>query len=138
MKKYSFNNWFEINRDYGSVLLRILIGAYLIYMQHDNVFNNKNMIDVEGYFRENKIPIPVVSAYLSVFAQFFCGVLIMLGAFVRYASAVLVFNFIIAFIAVDFYKTYPLNFPAQIMLSSSLLFLFQGAGKLSIDDWLKK
>lgn len=131
------NNWFENKKDYGVIFIRLLIGVYLIYVQHDNFFNSQNMIDVGNFFASHKIPLPFFSAYLSVYAQFFAGILFILGACTRYAAAVMVFNFIIAFIAVDIHKVYPHNFNAQVMLFSSLFLLFNGAGKLSLDKWIQ-
>jgi putative oxidoreductase len=133
----SINDWFENKREYSPVFIRLVVGAYLVYLQQSNVFSYENMIAVGEYFDGHNIPFPMISAYISAYAQFIAGILFLLGAFIRYAAVVMVINFIVAFIAVDIHKVYPQNFPAQVMLSSALFFLFYGAGKLSIDEWIK-
>ncbi len=104
--------WFENKREYGLVAIRLVVGAYLVYVQHDNVFNLESMAGVVQYFDTLNIPMPALSAYVSVYAQFFAGLQYITGAFTRYAASAMVINFVVAFIAVDFHRTYPQNFPA--------------------------
>jgi putative oxidoreductase len=131
------NEWFENKREYGLVAIRLVVGAYLVYVQQNNVFNPESMAGVAQYFDTLNIPMPALSAYVSVYAQFIAGLLFIVGAFTRYAAAAMVINFVVAFIAVDFHRTYPQSFPAQIMLSSAILFLFCGSGPWSVDHRLK-
>ncbi|MEW6736935.1 MAG: DoxX family protein [Acidobacteriota bacterium] len=129
--------WLDRRRDYGTLFIRLVVGVYLIYGTQDNVFSYARMIEFRDFLAAHKFPIPLFSAYLSVYAQFSAGILYILGAFTRYAAAVMIINFIVAFVAVDLYQPYPRNFPAMVMLSSSLLLLFQGSGRPSVDAWLK-
>jgi len=130
--------WLEERRDYGALFVRLVVGAYLIYGTQDNVFSWARMLEFRDFLAAHKVPLPLFSASLSVYAQFIAGTLFILGALTRYAAAVMVINFIVAFIVVDLHRPYAQSFPAQVMLASSMFLLFHGAGRPSMDAWLSR
>jgi len=130
--------WLEQRRDYGALFIRLVVGSYLIYGTQDNVFSYARMLEFRDFLAAHKVPLPLFSAHLSVYAQFIAGILYILGALTRYAAAVMVINFIVAFVAVDLHGTYARSFPAQAMLASSLFLLFHGSGRPSVDAWLSR
>lgn len=75
---------------------------------------------------------------MSVYAQFICGILFIIGAGVRYAAVVMIINFIAALIIAHIGDAYPNMFPALMMLAAACFFLLHGAGKLSVDELLRK
>lgn len=130
--------WLERRRDFAVLLLRILIGFTLFYGSQDNVFNHARMVEFQQFLLESDVPFPVFSAFLSVYAQFLCGVLIILGVAIRPASAVMIINFIAALFIAHRTGGYMPAFPALTMLFTSIFFLFNGAGQWSIDALLAK
>lgn len=110
---------------YGEVFIRLSIGFHLIYGTQDNVFSWDRMIEFSNFLDEFGFPFPLASAVISVYAQFICGVLFILGIGVRTAAAIMIFNFIIAltFVHITVGDSYPNMFPALMMLSGSIYLL---------------
>jgi len=125
-------------REYGAFPLRLLIGAELIRGTQDNVFSYGRMLEFAGFLGGHGVPFPLFGAFLSAYAQFLCGVLLILGLAVRPAAAVMVVNFAAALLIAHRATPYQATYPALLMLAAALLFLFQGAGKPSLDDWLER
>ena len=121
---------------YGLFLLRLLIAARLIYGVQDNVFSWKHMLEFEHFLAERGVPFPLFGAILSVYVQFTCGILVLLGACIRWASILLIINFITALLIAHRGDTFVGMFQALTILVSGFVFLFEGAGKLSIDERL--
>jgi putative oxidoreductase len=131
-------DWFEQRRDYAPIFIRLFAGVFLIYMSQDNVFSWERMLEFEKFLRQFGFPLPLVSAVVSVAFQFAAGILFILGAFVRPAAAVMVFNFIVALVMVHRKLPFREALDPCAMLASSLFLLFNGAGRPSVDAWRKR
>ena len=123
---------------YGLFLLRLLIAVRVIYGVQDNIFSWKQMLEFEHFLAGKGTPFPLVGAVLSVYVQFICGILVLLGAFIRWASIPLIINFIAAIFIAHRGDTFVGMFQALTILIAGFVFLFEGAGKLSIDELLRK
>ncbi|HXG66197.1 MAG TPA: DoxX family protein [Blastocatellia bacterium] len=126
-------DYFKKRRDYAAIFIRLIVGFHLIYGTQDNVFSYARMLEFKEFLDARGVPFPLYAAHLSVYAQFVCGILYILGAATRYAAVVMIVNFIAALIIAHRNDPYPPMFPALMMLSASLFFLFHGAGRPSID-----
>lgn len=84
------------------------------------------------------VPIPMVSAILSVYAQLFSGIMILIGWKIRIAALLMILNFLVAIIMVHWGQSFEQMTPPLAILFSSLLFLFYGAGRISIDSKVHK
>ena len=127
------DRYFESRKDYGAIFLRLIIGWRLIDGTQDNVFSWTRMIEFRDFLQNHGVPLPLVAANVSVYAQFICGILYILGAFIRPAALVMVINFIAALIIAHIGTTFQQSFEALMMLFGSLFFLFYGAGRISVD-----
>ena len=127
-------SFFDRYREYGLFFIRLIIGFHLVYGTADNVFSWARMIEFRGFLASHGVPFPLFSANLSAWAQFICGLLFIVGAFVRPAAAVMIINFICALLIAHRTGGYPPAALALIMLFSSIGFLFHGAGKPSWDE----
>ena len=132
------DTFFEQRKEYGAIFLRLVIGWRLIDGTQDNVFSWERMIEFKDFLEQHGVPSPLLAAHVSVYAQFLCGVLYMVGAFVRPAAVVMIVNFIAALIIAHIGLTFEQSFDALMMLFGSVFFLFYGAGKISVDDWLRR
>jgi putative oxidoreductase len=117
---------------YGLFIFRILIAARLIWGVQDNILNWGHMLEFEEFLAQRGTPFPLVGAVLSVGVQFLCGVLILLGAFIRWASIPLIVNFIAALIIAHRGDSFVGMFPALTMLAAGVLFLCEGPGKFAL------
>ncbi|HEY5825738.1 MAG TPA: DoxX family protein [Cyclobacteriaceae bacterium] len=124
---------FKSKKEYAPLFIRIMAGFHLVYGVQDNVFSWDRMVEFEKFLSAHSFPLPLVCAIVCVYAQLICGLLFIAGLFTRTAALVMVFNFIVAILAIHIGDTYRGVFPAIVMLSSSLFLLFNGAGKFSLD-----
>jgi putative oxidoreductase len=131
-------SYLENYKEYGVIFIRLIIGFHLVYGTQDNVFSYARMEEFAGFLSLHNVPFPLFSAFLSAYAQFVCGILFVLGAFVRPAAIVMIINFIAALFIAHIGDTYPNTFPALMMLAAACFFLIHGAGRLSADNLLEK
>jgi putative oxidoreductase len=130
--------FFRRHERYGVLFLRLLIGAFIIHGVADNVFSRAHMVEFEKFLGARGVPNPLVAAHVSAYAQFICGWSILLGAFLRPLSIVFIINFIAAIVIAHLGHSFRQLFPALMMIAAGLFFLFNGAGPLSVDEWLAK
>lgn len=129
------NGFFDNKKDYGVFFLRMLIGWRLIDGTQDNVFSWDRMLEFRDFLQQHQVAYPLVAAFVSVYAQFICGALYILGLFIRPAAIIMIINFIVALLIVHLGTTFQDSFQALTMLFGSVFFLFYGPGKLSAERW---
>jgi len=130
--------FFERHREYGAVFVRLVVGFVLIYGTQDNVFSHERMLEFRDFLAARRVPLPLFAAYLSAYAQFVCGILYVLGLLVRPAALVMVVNFVAALVIAHLDTPLDAARLALCMLFSSLFLLFNGAGELSLDNYLSR
>jgi len=132
-------NYLDSKKHLGIFLLRIFVGARLLYGVIDNIISWERMIEFSNFLSNNGFPFPMANAIISVYVQFFCAILILLGYKIRYASFALVINFLVALIFVHIRANDTIEgmTAALAMLVGCLTFLFTGADKISLDDRFK-
>lgn len=130
--------WLERHSALGVPLFRLFLGATLVYGTQDNVFSAERMLEFRDFVERNGFPAPLFSAYLSAYAQFICGLLILAGAGTRPAAAVMVINFIVALLMVHRNLPFSANIAPLAMLFGALLLLFHGPGAYSVDAALRR
>jgi putative oxidoreductase len=119
--------------DLALLLLRWVTGAFLIYQSHDNVFSAERMGEFEKFLTQFGFAAPHLMAPLSVYAQFVCAILFILGLLTRWAGLVTVFNFIVAVWMVHAPEPFNLWWPALVLVFLGLLFATVGPGRYSVD-----
>lgn len=125
-------------KQYADLPIRLAVGFHLIYGTQDNVFSWDRMLEFRDFLEVFGAPLPLVSAVVSVYAQFICGILFILGWKVRWAGMVMIFNFIVAILLVHLKDPYPNIYPAISMLAGSLFMFLNGTGSLSLDVVMNK
>ena len=130
--------FFRRRREYGAFFVRLVVGLILVHQSQDNVFSYARMLEFRDFLAARNVPWPLVAAHVSVYAQFICGILYLLGLFVRPAALLMIINFIAALVIA--HRNPPIEgaFLALVMLFCSLFLLFNGAGKPSIDDRIER
>jgi len=129
--------FFELRKAYGAIFLRLVIGWRLIAGVWHYVFQLKPISEVEEFFATLNLPVPLLCAYLSVYAQFICAILFIIGLWFRPAAIVMIINFTVAIIAAHLNDAIEKSFAPWVILASSCFFLFNGAGKVSIESRIK-
>ena len=131
-------NFFQRFAGAGHVALRLFIGAVLVYGTQDNVFNHARMLEFRDFLMKHSFIYPLMSAYLSAYAQFICGCLIFVGAAVRPAALIMIVNFIVALLMVHTKTPFTVNIAPMAMLAGSIFLLFEGAGPFSVEALLSR
>ncbi len=124
----------EKYKDFGALFLRLVVGSFLVYGTQDNVFSYKQMQEFEHFLAARGVPFPLLAAFVSVYAQFVCGILFIVGAATRAAAVVMIINFIAALFIAHRGDSFRDMLAALMMLASAIFFLLHGAGKPSFDE----
>ena len=122
-------------KDRAVLIPRLFTAGVLLYGTQDNVFSAERMHEFERFLAERGTPAPVLAAHVSVYAQFLCGLLILVGAAPRWAGAVMGVNFLAALVIAHRGAPFQANIAPLAMLALSAFFLLHGAGPLSVEAW---
>ncbi len=131
-------SFFKRRREYAALFLRLIIGSFIIWGVQDNVFSRAHMEEFARFLGARGVPFPLFAAFLSAYTQFVCGILILVGAYVRLISIPFIINFVAAIIIAHRGDGFRAMFPALLMIFVGLFFLFHGAGKPSVDEWRER
>lgn len=121
------------HRELAPLLLRLFVAGVLIYGTQDNVFSQARMLEFRDFLAQNGFPYPLASAYLSAYAQFVTGILLLAGLFTRASAAIVVVNFVVALLMVHVGLPFSANIAPLAMLVGGLFFVLQGAPRYSVD-----
>jgi putative oxidoreductase len=122
--------------DAALLLLRLVIGAFLIWGVWDNIASTAQMNEFVGFLRKFGFPAPELMAALSVWAQFLVGVALILGLATRWAGIVCSINFVVAILMVDRFGGLRNAFPAVCLVLIGLYLATYGGGRMSVDAWI--
>lgn len=123
---------------WAPLLLRLFIGFVLVYGTQDNVFSHARMLEFRDFLEASGFPYPLASAYLSAYAQFLTGILLLVGLFTRYAAIIVVVNFVVALWMVHLHLPFNENIAPMAMLVGGLFFVLYGAPRYSMDAFLAR
>lgn len=125
--------------DLGPLILRVVVGAHLMFMTQDNVFSWARMLEFRDFMAHHGFAFPLFCAVLSVVGQFFGGLALVLGLCTRFAGLIVAINFVVAVCMVDSKLPYPGAFPALALVAAGLCLMFTGGGRYSLDRvWRKR
>ncbi len=133
MKKFIFLDSLAGLQDLALLALRVLTGAFLIWGVWDNIADPARMDEFVEFMTQFGFPAPEFMAPLSVWFQFGCGVLFILGLFTRWAGLLMAFNFIVGFLMVHLGDDFRAQFPALILIAVSFYLATAGGGRFALD-----
>jgi putative oxidoreductase len=128
--------WLARRREYAALFIRLAVGTRLVQGTQDNVFSYGRMEEFAAFLAANGTPFPLAGAFLSAYAQFACGLLFIVGLWTRPAGLVMAVNFVAALAIAHRRTPFEATWPAIMMLAAGLFFLFNGAGRPSLDALL--
>ncbi len=144
MKKLFDTNYNNTRLDVGILLLRILIGAVMAFIGYEKLIHANEMI-ANDYWKTqvNFLGLgSAVSVWLTIFAEFFCSVFLIIGLFTRLSLIPLIFCMSYIVFVLDKFSVishgehgYQVS-TAFVYLIIYMVLMLTGAGKLSIDRFL--
>ena len=124
--------------DLALMLVRLTLGAFLIYGVWDNIVRAERMDEFTGFLAKFGFPAPAFMARLSVWAQFLCGAAFVLGLGTRWAGLVCAFNFIVAIAMVDHHPGVRGSFASACLVVVGLYLATHGPGRFALDRLLDR
>lgn len=125
-------------------LLRVVLGAMFILHGYAKLFVPSGFKGTVDFFTLIGIPFAKYSALLVASAEFFGGLLLILGLLTRWTALVLVIEMIVAFFKVHFKQGYFIMPPAYgyefilLIIAALVVILSNGPGSLSLGKMLSK
>lgn len=116
----------------GLLLLRLFVGLRLVYGVLDNVLSWEHMLRFRDFLELNDFPFPIYCAVISVYAQLLCGMLIIFGIFFRWASSIMVINFLVALVMVHRGDSVEEMTTPLLLVFIHFFFALNGPGKYTI------
>lgn len=124
--------------DAALLLLRLVVGAFLIWGVLDNITSEESMQEFVAFLRSFGFYYPGLMAPVSVWAQFFVGLAFVIGLLTRWAGIVCAINFIVAIVMVDAQGGIRAAFPSVCLVLVGVYLATYGAGRFSVDRVLYK
>lgn len=122
-------------------LLRVVLGIIFAYHGYLKLFVKGALPGTAQFFAQVGIPLANVSAVVVAFAEFFGGLLLLVGLLTRWASAVLIFQMLVAFFMVHLKNGFLVSKGGYefvlLILAGLVVLLVNGAGKLSVGKLFK-
>src|SRR5688500_12803028 len=122
------DRFFDRHRELGALFVRLAVGFHLVYGTLDNVLDWPRLLEFRDFLPGAGFPWPLPGAVASAWSQFLCGLLYVVGLWVRPAALVMIVNFLFALGIAHRTGGYPPAALAVLMLAASLFLLFHGAG----------
>ena len=138
MRTLIFLPLLERYSDAALLILRIAVGAFLIWGGWDNIASIERMNEFVSFLRKFGFPAPAAMARLSVWAQFFVGISFITGFATRWAGLICAMNFVIAIAMVDRFAGMRGAFGSLCLVLIGLYLATKGAGQLSADAVLNR
>lgn len=91
---------------------------------------------VQGFFGDLGIPLPGLMAWVVAIVEFFGGIMVLLGAYIRIPALLLAFIMVVALLTTKLGGEFSAARVDLLLLLMSLALVFLGSGKYSVDDKL--
>ena len=128
--------------DFGLLVVRVTFGAYMCVAHGwDKIYSNGRVgpsQDMIGGVRQMGFPAPTAFAWAAALAEFLCAALIALGLFTRPAALALGFNMAVAAFVAHAKDGWAAREMALLYFAPCVLLLFTGAGRFSIDRFVRR
>ena len=136
-KNNKLNQW-------SLTLLRVTVGIIFIYHGYFKLFVSGGFNGTIDFLTQIGVPYPIYFALIVGVAEFFGGILLLIGLFTRLASLVLITDMLVAFFKVHlkqgFFitpKTYGYEF-VLLILATLFALLIGGSGMISVGRLFKR
>lgn len=134
MKKLTSISYSDWAFNLAMLLIRVVAGGLIVKHGYDKLVN---FATYKTKFLSFLGLGATTSLSLSIFAEFFCGIFLILGLFSRAVSIPLIINMAVALLIAHNGDVTGQGEMATLFLSSFLVILFCGPGRASVDGMIK-
>lgn len=125
----------EQNKNISLLLLRIGVGLIFLLAGWGKLTNIEG---TSGFFGSIGIPLPVFMAWVVALVEFFGGILVLVGAYIKYPSYLLAFIMIVAILTTKIGQDFSAYRLDIMLLAASVALALMGSGGYSVDHMLNK
>jgi putative oxidoreductase len=125
------------------LILRIWLGYQMIHngrFFYQMFSSEEDRKFFEGWFGKGlHFPFPLFMAFLAKGAEFFGGILVLLGLFTRVGASLIAFTMLVATLTANLGKNFEVDGTITIPYCLfAVIFIYWGGGKFAIDSLFKK
>ena len=122
-------------QEWGELLFRLVLGLWIFRHGFDKLTSFSEKMD---FFPDPLGIGSTLSLGLATFAEFFCGILLVIGCFTRFAAFNLLTTMLVA--GLVFHATDPFAKKELALLYAAgfFYFLLAGGNRFSMDHWIRK
>lgn len=132
----TFNANLRALAPYGLFVVRLIVGGLFVWHGIDKF--QTGMTGVEGFFSDNGVPLPGITAPLTAIAEIVLGAALIIGIITRLSAVLLTGIMLGAMIWVASNGAFPGDYELNLAYIAGLLSLvFFGSGAWSLDDILR-
>ena len=120
----------SLNTDLATLLLRIIFGGMFIFHGYPKLTGYNQMVEMFGD------PIGIgteLSVILVIFAEFFCGIFILVGFLTRYAVIPVFITMLVAYFVAHGKDEFMIKMLPFVYLFLCVVLFILGSGKYSVD-----
>ena len=121
----------------GILLLRVVVGAFLIWGAWGTVINPQRLREFAEFLAKFGFPVAHLMACVSVYAQLLAGGGFIAGLFTRWAGVLCAVNFGVALAMVDRFAGLRGAFPTICLIAIGVFLALHGAGRFGLDALLE-
>lgn len=131
--------WLDGLQPWGALLLRLVLGAAMVYHGHGKVIPAHGLRDhplgALQHFAQfvRSLGIPPWLGYVSAFTELLGGIFVILGLLTRFWAFMIAGNMCVALASVNLHHGYAGSEYTFALISIALMLVFYGAGALSVD-----
>lgn len=135
MKNFFSTKYSASSFNLGMLVLRVVSGLVLVDHGYSKLIG---FAERKDHFMNFLNIGSTTSLSLIIFAEFFCGLLLILGMFTRLAAIPVLIGMSVAFFIANEGDIFGKGQTPALLAASAVLFLFVGAGRVSVDGMMTK
>lgn len=135
MKKFISTKYSAGAFNVGMLVMRVILGLILISHGYGKLVKFPGLKD--KFFNFLQLG-STTSLVLIIFAEFFCGILIVLGMFTRFAAIPVIIGMAVVFFIASNAHLFGEGERGGMYLAAAILLLLVGPGKVSVDGMMQK
>jgi len=124
--------WLDSMQPFGALVLRLALGLSMVVHGYQKVIPNGAL----QHFAHTVagLGLPYWLGYVSAFAEFLGGALLILGLLTRLSSFLIAVNMLVAFFTVGIHQGFGIYNYILALAAIAIMLLFYGGGALALDN----